>query len=75
MAEKRHPRFDYSLCMACRICADVCPAACLENVKTGIDRYGKVYPELVRPDACTSCGLCESSCPVAAIAMEYIAMA
>jgi ferredoxin len=69
MTKKLYPRFDYSLCMACRICADVCPSACLEDRKTGIDSYGKVYPELARPDTCTSCGLCESSCPVAAISM------
>ena len=70
--DKKMPRTDYKLCMACRVCSATCPFGCIEDVKTGVDRYGKVYPELVRPDDCTGCGLCASACPVGAITMKVL---
>lgn len=70
MGDNSHPIFDYRLCMACRICLDVCPTGCLEESKMGIDRYGKVFPALVRPKTCISCALCETACPAGAIKME-----
>lgn len=69
MANKKIPRIDYSLCMACRVCVAGCPFSCLEETEKGRDRYGKVYPALARPEECTGCGLCAAACPVDAIRM------
>jgi Pyruvate/2-oxoacid:ferredoxin oxidoreductase delta subunit len=70
MPNKQRPSFDYRSCMACRICVYACPFGCLDDTKTGIDRYGKAYPELVVPERCTGCSLCAKSCPLDAIAMK-----
>lgn len=63
------PVFDYSLCIACRVCVQACPFSCIDMSRTGGDPYGKVYPELTGQDRCTGCRLCERSCPVDCIAM------
>ena len=58
-----------NICMACRVCVIACPFGCLDMTRTGIDRYGKAYPELVSPETCTGCGICARECPVDAIEM------
>lgn len=69
MRSELHPAFDYSKCVACRICVYACPFGCLADTHTGIDRYGKAFPELAEPETCTGCALCQKSCPVDAITM------
>lgn len=66
------------LCVACELCAKVCPTRCItvvpmeDDTGKGItDRIAKVYEiNLVR---CLYCGLCEDACPTTAIRMgrEY----
>lgn len=67
--EKKTPKVDYSQCMACRACITACPFSCLDDVKTDVDKYVKAYPELVRPESCTGCGLCARACPIEVIQM------
>lgn len=55
--------------MACRVCVIACPFGCLDMTRTGVDRYGKVYPEMVKPESCTGCGICARECPVDVIVM------
>ncbi len=66
------PVFDYDVCMACNICADLCPITCIEMSKTGIGSTRKVYPLLASPETCTGCSICKNACPVEAISMELI---
>jgi formate hydrogenlyase subunit 6/NADH:ubiquinone oxidoreductase subunit I len=66
---KKLPNFDYSLCMACRVCISACPFSCLEETKTDVDKYIKAYPQLEREESCSGCGICEKSCPIEAIVM------
>lgn len=63
------PVFDYKICMACRVCVMECPFSCIDMTRSGPDPYGKVYPELARPEDCTGCGLCGKACPVDCITM------
>ncbi|MBI9102059.1 MAG: 4Fe-4S binding protein [Spirochaetales bacterium] len=71
MADKnKRPIVNIKECMACRICVSTCPFSCLQESRTGLDRYNKAYPELLSPDTCTACGLCARACPVDAITMN-----
>lgn len=67
--EKLIPSVDYESCMACRVCIISCPFSCLEDSKTGVDKYGKTYPELIALESCTGCGICAKNCPVEVISM------
>jgi Pyruvate/2-oxoacid:ferredoxin oxidoreductase delta subunit len=64
------PVFDYDICMACNICAELCPLTCIDMSKMGIGSLKKVYPILASPDTCTGCSICKNACPVDAITME-----
>jgi 2-oxoglutarate ferredoxin oxidoreductase subunit delta len=61
------PKFDYTLCIPCGICVQACPFGCLDLSKTDLDRYRKAYPQLLKPDDCTGCKICEVQCPVECI--------
>jgi ferredoxin len=39
----------------------------LSLTKKDIDKYKKAYPELLSPEKCTECGICEKACPIEAI--------
>jgi formate hydrogenlyase subunit 6/NADH:ubiquinone oxidoreductase subunit I len=41
------PEFDYAICMACNICADLCPLTCIEMSKPADNGLRKIYPTLV----------------------------
>lgn len=66
---KKHPEFDYSLCISCGICAQACPVSCLSMAhirKQG--KYKKPCPQMEEP-GCIGCGICAKACPMEAIAM------
>ena len=67
----RDPQTGAAKCIACGLCAAVCPSRCIhlhgkmdkETGKKVIDRYDV---ELLR---CLYCGLCVEACPVGAVAL------
>ena len=61
-------------CVACMLCATVCPSRCI-NIEGGETSDGRSHPVTFDLDLsrCIFCGLCEEVCPEAAIVMtrEY----
>ncbi|MDT8854175.1 NADH-quinone oxidoreductase subunit NuoI [Paracoccaceae bacterium Fryx2] len=55
-------------CVACNLCAVVCPVDCIDVVKTETED-GRWYPETFRINfaRCIFCGYCEEACPTSAI--------
>lgn len=55
-------------CVACNLCAAVCPVDCIALQKTE-SSDGRWYPEFFRINfsRCIMCGLCEEACPTYAI--------
>lgn len=55
-------------CVACNLCAVVCPVDCIALQKTEDDE-GRWYPEWFRINfsRCIVCGMCEEACPTHAI--------
>lgn len=64
------PETDDTKCVACMLCATVCPSQCItvvgEQTPEGRSRPATFELDLSR---CIFCGLCEEVCPVAAIVM------
>ncbi len=60
---------DITLCKGCGICVEMCPMKVLKmSEKFGPRGYH--YPEVVHPEKCTKCRLCELYCPDFAISVE-----
>jgi 2-oxoacid:acceptor oxidoreductase delta subunit (pyruvate/2-ketoisovalerate family) len=59
------PEVDIAKCIACGICAKICPdsAASLTKIK------GQIKAK-INYDYCKGCGLCAKECPVKAIGMK-----
>ena len=55
-------------CVACYLCAAVCPVECIALQATE-DEHGRRYPEFFRINfsRCIFCGFCEEACPTYAI--------
>jgi NADH-quinone oxidoreductase subunit I len=55
-------------CVACNLCAVVCPVDCIDVVKAET-QDGRWYPETFRINfaRCIFCGFCEEACPTSAI--------
>jgi len=68
------PTFDYATCIACNICADICPLSCIDMKKKSPGNLKKVFPILALPDTCTGCSICMNGCPVDSITMKSIVL-
>lgn len=57
-------------CVACNLCATVCPAQCI-RVEADEDEQHRKYPKVFVIDIgrCIFCGMCEQACPKEAIRM------
>ena len=55
-------------CVACYLCAAVCPVDCIALQATE-DEHGRRYPEFFRINfaRCIFCGFCEEACPTYAL--------
>lgn len=55
---------EVGICVGCKICADVCPDACI-SITTESTETGKVFAKSYEIDAslCMFCGLCQEICP------------
>lgn len=63
----KQPRFNRSVCVACTMCADICPVGAIEWV-THVGQHGsRRYPALMNPGLCIGCGSCKTECPMGAI--------
>jgi iron-only hydrogenase group A len=60
--------FDWTKCIDCRLCADVCPVEFLEVKNRGADIGIETYPDQNRE--CINCGQCIVHCPAGAIEAE-----
>ena len=60
--------FDWTKCIDCRLCVDVCPVEFLEVKNRGADIAIEAYPDENRE--CINCGQCIVHCPVGAIEAE-----
>lgn len=69
MAGKKKPYFDFTNCVSCSICAQVCPVSAIDLTRFGKSgKYKNVYPELVNEN-CIGCSLCAKGCPMDCIRM------
>ncbi len=58
-------------CKGCGFCVEYCPKRVLAMSKA-FNRKGYHPPEVVRPDECVNCNLCEMICPDFAIFSEEV---
>ncbi len=63
MTDLSLPSIDMSLCTACGICVEICPAHALEMSPDG--------PRFSTPENCTWCSDCEALCPSSAITCDF----
>ncbi|HKM40747.1 MAG: 4Fe-4S binding protein [Patescibacteria group bacterium] len=58
------PEVDINKCVACNMCAKICPDGAIQMKKI----KGNFKPK-INYDYCKGCGLCAKECPVKAISM------
>ena len=60
------------LCVACGLCARICPTSCLEMHVVPSEEGDRELGEFIlRAGRCMFCGLCSQVCPVDAITMSH----
>lgn len=65
------PETSEPLCVACGLCARVCPTSCLEMHVIPSEEGDRELGEFIlRSGRCMFCGLCAQVCPVDAITMS-----
>jgi NADH-quinone oxidoreductase subunit I len=65
------PESGEALCVACGLCARICPTSCLDmNVIPSEEGDRELGEFILRAGRCMFCGLCSQVCPVDAIAMS-----
>jgi NADH-quinone oxidoreductase subunit I len=59
------------ICVACGLCAAVCPAQCI-RVEPAEDEHHVRYPQVYEIDLlrCIFCGFCQEACPYGAILLR-----
>ena len=67
---RKQPVFDYSTCMACGMCRQVCPTSSIEMDTMDGDESKKAYPRLNPATACPGCVLCTNICPEGSIRLQ-----
>jgi len=72
MKAKKHPVFDFALCVNCSICVQACPVSCIALTVNGVDALRNLYPKATA-EGCLGCSLCWKACPVEAIRLEEAA--
>ena len=68
MSGKKTPRFDFSLCVSCSICVQLCPVSAIELAEHGGSGDKNLYPAV--GDGCIGCMQCRKSCPMNAISED-----
>ena len=65
------PETNEALCVACGLCARICPTSCLEmNVIPSEEGDRELGEFILRSGRCLFCGLCAQDCPVDAITLS-----
>ena len=65
------PESGEALCVACGLCARICPTTCLEmNVVPSAEGDRELGEFILKAGRCMFCGLCSQVCPVDAITMS-----
>ncbi|MGI8642495.1 MAG: NuoI/complex I 23 kDa subunit family protein [Thermomicrobiales bacterium] len=66
------PETGEALCVACGLCARICPTTCLEMHVVASEEGDRELGEFIlRSGRCLFCGLCSQVCPVDAITMSH----
>jgi NADH-quinone oxidoreductase chain I len=66
------PETNEPLCVACGLCARICPTSCLEmNVVPSEEGDRELGEFVLKAGRCLFCGLCSQVCPVDAITMSH----
>jgi 2-oxoglutarate ferredoxin oxidoreductase subunit delta len=60
---------DNAFCKGCSLCIESCPRDVLA-ISTERGAAGFLVPEATKPEACTSCLMCELVCPDFAIVVD-----
>jgi len=67
-ALRSDPETGEALCVACGLCARICPTSCLEMHVVPSEEGDRELGEFIlRSGRCMFCGLCEDACPVDAL--------
>lgn len=70
-ALRTDPETGEALCVACGLCARICPTSCLEMHVVPSEEGDRELGEFIlRAGRCMFCGLCSQVCPVDAITMS-----
>jgi NADH-quinone oxidoreductase chain I len=70
-ALRSDPETGEALCVACGLCARICPTSCLEMHVVSSEEGDRELGEFIlRAGRCMYCGLCAQVCPVDAITMS-----